>query len=165
MTRVIFLACVSLGAMFLPSVTQARDALGIYGEWGAFRDARVPRCYAIAKPAPSTLSRDFEPFATIATWPKRNVRGQVHFRLSRTISPDRSIRLRIGDKSFDLVGGGGDAWARDAGMDAAINAAMRSAGRMTVSARDSTGRAFSNTYNLTGVATAMDAARIGCARL
>jgi hypothetical protein len=29
---------------------QARDALGVYEGWGAFRDARPPRCYAIAQP-------------------------------------------------------------------------------------------------------------------
>src|SRR3546814_1206891 len=28
----------------------ARHALGVYGEWGAFRDARPPRCFAISEP-------------------------------------------------------------------------------------------------------------------
>jgi len=50
-------------------------------------------------------------------------------------------------------------------MDAAIVAAMRSAGEMTVSARDATGRGFTNTWSLDGAATAMDAAAVGCARL
>jgi hypothetical protein len=50
-------------------------------------------------------------------------------------------------------------------MDAAILAAMRSAPQMTVSARDSRGRRFSDRYILEGAATALDAATVGCARL
>ena len=48
---------------------------------------------------------------------------------------------------------------------AAIVAAMRSAREMTVSARDAAGRGFSNTWQLTGAATALDAAAVGCAAI
>ena len=44
-------------------------------------------------------------------------------------------------------------------------AAMRSAGTMSVSARDAGGGGFSNTWDLTGAATAIDAATVGCASL
>ncbi|HCO45103.1 MAG TPA: hypothetical protein DIT44_00370, partial [Erythrobacter sp.] len=67
----------------------------------------------IAMPAASRLQRDFEPFATIGTWPRRGLRGQVHFRLSRKLRRDSSITVSIGGKRFELTGGGGDAWARD----------------------------------------------------
>ena len=122
------------------------------------------RCYAIAMPAPSRLQRDFEPFATIGTWPRRNLRGQVHFRLSRQVRDGAAITLSVGGKSFRLTGGGGDAWAGDRTMDAAIVAAMRSASRMVIRAIDTRGRRFSNTYSLAGAATAMDAATLACAR-
>lgn len=157
-------AAAGLGAVSIAAVpAQARDNLGIFSEWGAFRDANVPRCYAIAKPAESRLLRDYEPFATVATWPRRNVRGQIHLRLSRKLADNSNITLRIGSRDFKLTGGGGDAWAQDRQMDAAIVAAMRSASEMTVRARDSRGRRFSNTYQLSGAATAMDAATVGCA--
>ena len=160
------LAAVALLAAAAP--LQAKDSLGVFGDWGAFRDelrnAAVPRCYAIAMPAASRLQRDFEPFATIGTWPRRGLRGQVHFRLSRKLRRDSSITVSIGDKRFELTGGGGDAWARDRTMDAAIVAAMRSADRMVVRATDTRGRRFSNTYSLAGAATAMDAATLACAR-
>ncbi|GAA4040347.1 invasion associated locus B family protein [Parerythrobacter jejuensis] len=141
----------------------AKDALGVFSDWGAFRDPQAPRCYAIAKPASSRQQRDYDPYATVGTWPSRNVRGQVHFRVSRNLSPERSITLIINDRRFELTGGGGDAWARDKAMDAAIVAAMRAGSQMVVSATDSRGRRFSNTYDLSGAATAMDAATVGCA--
>lgn len=142
----------------------AKDSLGVFSDWGAFRDASVPRCYAIAVPAASRASREFEPYATIGTWPRRNLRGQVHFRLSRKLAEGAKVALSVGGRNFRLTGGGADAWAEDRRMDAAIVAAMRSASRMTVRATDTRGRRFANSYSLAGAATAMDAATLACAR-
>lgn len=75
------------------------------------------------------------------------------------------MNLRIGGKNFALTGGGGDAWARDQAMDAAIVAAMRSERSMVISVTDRRGRRHSSTYDLSGAATAMDAATVGCARI
>lgn len=159
------LASTSAALLLLAAPAQARDSLGVFAGWGAFRDPATPRCHAIAQAEPSTLQRDFQPYADVATWPRKQVRGQVHFRLSRRTAPGSAITLSLGGQRFALVGGGGDAWAADKRMDAAIVAAMRSAGEMTVNARDASGRGFSNTWRLAGAATAMDAATIGCARL
>ena len=154
-----------VSALIVATPAQARDSLGMFSGWGAFRDSQVPRCYAIAKAEPSTLSREYPPYVSIGTWPRQATRGQVHFRLSRALAPNSRVTLSIGSERFLLIGGGGDAWAFDRRMDAAIVAAMRSAEWMTVSARDARGRGFSNSYRLAGGATAMDAAAIGCARL
>lgn len=143
----------------------ARDSLGVFGNWAAFRDPGAPRCYAIAMAEPSPQRRDYQPYADVATWPRQQLHGQVHFRLSRKLAPGSPITLYIGGQRMKLTGGGGDAWAQDKQMDAAIVAAMRSADEMTVSARDAAGRGFSNTWKLAGAATAMDSAAIGCARL
>ena len=142
----------------------AKDSLGMFETWGAFRDPTVPRCYAIAMARSSQRARDYQPFASIGTWPRRGVRGQVHIRLSRAVAPNAGIALTVGGRRFALAGGGGDAWAANKAMDAAIVAAMRSAQSMTVSARDTRGRGFSDGYPLDGAATAMDAATVGCAR-
>lgn len=141
----------------------ARDALGVFGSWAAFSDPAEPRCYAIAEAEPSDEYRDFQPYADVAWWPKQAVRGQVHFRLSRKPRPDAPITLAIGGQRFALVGGGGDAWAADKAMDAAVIAAMRNASSMTVRAMGVDGKGFSDTWKLKGAATAMDAAMLGCA--
>ena len=152
-------------ALALPAPAVAKDSLGVFGQWGAFRDPSVPRCYAIAKPSETSRGDTYAPFASIGTWPGRQVRGQLHVRLSRKISPAGTITLRVGDRSFELTGGGGDAWTQDKRMDAAVVAAMRSAARMTVTARDTGGKVFHDSYSLDGAATAMDAATVGCARI
>ena len=162
--RALKLAIIATLAAANAAPALARESLGLYSNWGAFRDPAVPRCYAIAMAQPSTKQRDYQPFATVGTWPARQLRGQVHFRLSRKLAAGSRITLTIGRERFQLTGGGGDAWAADRRMDAAIVAAMRSAETMTVSARDSAGRGFANSWPLTGAASAMDAAAIGCAR-
>ena len=143
----------------------AKDSLGVFDSWGAFRDPSVPRCYAIAMAEPGEGARDYQPYAAVGTWPRRAIRNQLHVRLSQKIAPSEGIRLVVGNQRFELTGGGGDAWATDKTMDAAITSAMRSAGTMTVSSRDMTGHLFTDSYNLDGAATAMDAATVGCARL
>ena len=161
----ILIALFSVATLASGETAIARDSLGIFSDWGAFRDAETPRCYAIAKPAPTTRRQDHQPFASIGTWPNRGIRNQIHLRLSRDLSTNANIQLTIGERTFELTGAGSNAWAQNQTMDAAIVAAMRSARRMIVRARDSRNRRFSSTYDLEGSATAMDAATVGCAQL
>lgn len=144
-----------LAAIALPLA--AKDSLGVYSSWAAFRDAKVARCYAIAKP------RSGGGFASVATWPKQKIRNQVHFRLPRDVGT-KGANLKVGERRFTLATRGQNAWAQDRAMDAAIVAAMRSASTMQISAKGSDGRGFSERYSLNGAATAIDAAVVGCAR-
>lgn len=158
MTRTLIAALILL--MALPA--SARDSLGVYSQWAAFRDVETPRCYAIAA---SSSNRTPQAYVSVGTWPALDVRGQVHIRLSRAAAKQASVRLTIGSQRFDLSTNGQDAWAADKAMDAAIVAAMRSASRMSVSATSTSGARFTDRYSLEGAATAMDAAIVGCAEL
>ncbi len=155
MTRLLPLAVLLLAATPLA----ARESLGVYEGWAAFKDASPARCYAIAKAQGAGSA-----YATIANWPERRVRGAVYFALSRDVADKSTVRLVVGDKRFELVAKGRNAWARDAQGDAAIVAALRSAARMSVSAKGGKGGTFTDRYTLAGVATAMDAATVGCAK-
>ena len=149
-----------LALLALAAPIAAKDSLGVYSNWAAFRDDSPARCYAIAKP---TRGSDAGPFASVATWPERGIRGQLHIRLSRASSDGSDVTLTIGERRFTLAAKGRNAWAQDNAMDAAIIAALRSASRMSVSARADNGSRFTDSYNLAGVATAIDAAVVGCA--
>ena len=153
----------ALAGLVLAAPLAAKDSLGVYGAWGAFRDASVPRCYAIATPIPDRGATNREAYASIGTWPEQRVRGQVYLRLSRE-APSGAATLSIGRQRFALTAKGSGAWAKDARMDAAIVAAMRSAESMTVRSRDASGRLYAATYELSGAASALDAATLACAR-
>jgi hypothetical protein len=153
-------------ALFLPLLllgmpASARDSLGVFEGWGAFRDPAAPRCYAISVP----VGRRGNAFAAVGNWPRQRVRGQVHFRLSRNRAEGAPVILNVGERRFTLVAGQADAWASDPRGDAAIIAAMRSASSMSVQTIAANRRPFADTYTLRGAATAIDAAALGCARL
>lgn len=145
----------ALALLALASPLSARESLGVYESWAAFKDASPARCYAIAKAGGKTAP---PAYATVSLWPNKGVRGAVHLVLSREVPAKGSVRLTVGDKRFNLVIKGRNAWAADARADAAIVAAMRSAARMSVS-----GAGFTDRYSLDGAATAIDAATVGCA--
>lgn len=142
----------------------AKDSLGVYDRWGAFRDASPLRCYAISAPVQAPGGGSWRPFAAIGTWPGQGARGQVHIRLSHDRDPRARVTLSVGDRRFDLVAGNADAWAPDARTDAAIIAAMRNGTSMRIAWVSKDGRDRSDGYLLAGVATAIDAAALGCAR-
>jgi hypothetical protein len=171
----LLLAPLLLTATLLPAPPAlARDALGVFSTWAAFRDPAIPRCYAIAQPAlttgPSTAQTDYQPFAALGTWPRRGIHTALHLRLSHRLAPGAPITLSlagvsIGAHRYHLVGGDGDAWPATPRDDAAIAAALRSAATLNVSARAISGHLFTDSYPLSGAATAMDAAALGCAGL
>lgn len=149
-------------ALLLASpASAARTSLGTFEGWGAFRDDQPARCYAISQPLRGRGK--WQSFASVATWPRAKVRGQVHIRLGREKLADAPVTLTIGGRRFALVAGGADVWAPDPRVDAAIVAAMRSAPSMSITTRAKTGGGFTDTYALKGAATAMDAAALGCA--
>jgi hypothetical protein len=152
---------VTLALLATPAT--ARTSLGTFDGWGAFRDARPTRCFAIAEPYRRARSK-WRSFAAISTWPQSGVRGQVQVRLGRALLVGAPVLLTIGGQRFAMVAGGADAWTPDARADAALVAAMRNAPRFTVRARTVTGGRFSEGYALKGAATAIDAAALGCAR-
>lgn len=154
--------------LLVASPVMARDSLGIFENWGAFRDPGAgqssPRCYAIAQPA-MRHGQSSRGFASVGTWPRQKVRGQLHIRLSRALAAKAAVTLTVGERRFTLVAGQMDAWATDARGDAQIVAAMRSASSMSVTGVGANGRGFADSYALRGAATAIDAAALGCAKL
>ncbi len=152
-----------LGLLLVSSAVSARESLGVFEGWGAFRDERPLRCYAIARPTQSSGGK-WQPFASVAHWPAEKVRGQIHIRLSREMRGDAKIMLSIDDRRITLVGGGADAWAANPRADASIIAAIRSGRSMSIASVAATGGGFADTYRLKGAATAIDAAALGCAR-
>lgn len=140
----------------------AKESLGVFESWGAFTDASPRRCYAIAAPVQSGGASGWRPFASIATWPGQNARGQLHVRLSRERNAQARVTLSVGERRFALVAGNADAWAPDARTDAAIVAAIRAGRSMSVETLAKTGAPFADVYALRGAATAIDAAALGC---
>lgn len=141
-----------------------RSALGIYYGWGAFRDTTPQRCFAITQAQRRAQQGERQAFVSVSYWPQQRQRDQIYFRLSRPKRQGSAILLRIDDRTFQMMGGGADAWAPDRTADAFITRAMRTGLAMTIETRGEGGATIRDRYVLRGAATAIDAAAIGCAR-
>jgi hypothetical protein len=153
-----------LAAVAGPAQAQ-RESLGIFSHWGAFRDKDARRCFAISEPSRRARAGEPRAFASVGYWPERGVNGQAHFRLSAAKRAQSAVLLKIDDRTFQLVAGARDAWARDARSDAEIVAAMRTGVAMTIETRSERGSMVRDNYGLAGAATAIDASAIACSRL
>lgn len=136
----------------------ARNSLGVFDAWAAFRDPPQPgaplRCYAIAEPETASAPGGY---ATVAFWPQARVRAQFHVRLPAGIAAPASAFIAIDGRRFALVGRGAGLWAADARGDAAIVAALRGARGMAVEAGG-----WRAGWALRGVASAINSAALGC---
>jgi hypothetical protein len=160
MIRWLTIALVSLG-LNAPVAAQ-QQSLGVFGLWGAFHERT--RCYAISQVGPRVRQEAARAFASVSYWPGTGARGQVSFRFRWPKRRGSAVLLRIDDRTFQLIGGGANAWAADAAADAEIVAAMRTGVEMSVETRSAAGGLIRDAYQLRGAATAIDAAAIGCAR-
>jgi hypothetical protein len=151
-----------LAALLVAAPATARETIGVYRSWGAFRDAAPARCYAIARPV--AAGGRSGGWASVASWPARGLRSSLHVRLSRERDRSAPVTLTVGERRFELAANGLDAWAADAPSDRAIAAALRSGRSMSVEAVGAGGRPFADVYLLAGAATAIDAAALGCVR-
>jgi hypothetical protein len=92
----LFLFVAGFAASAAPLAVYAQPrSVGVYGLWGAFRDAA--RCYAIARPSASSSGRT-NAFASVAYWPRQRARG-----LTMTLET-RSVRGGILRDVYQLRG-------------------------------------------------------------
>ena len=152
-----------VAAMMFAAPVAAKDRLGVYQSWAAFRDAGTPRCYAIAAPEETVGTATLKAYLSIGFWPKRRVSHQIYVRLSRERSSNSVVTLSAGGRRFRLSGNGSSGWATDRRMDLAIIAAMRSAASLSVESIGQNGRPIVDAYSLRGAPSAIDAAALGCA--
>lgn len=140
----------------------AKDRLGVYQGWAAFRDNDIPRCYAIAAPEETAGRPTRNGYLSVGFWPKRGLTHQLYARLSRERSSNSGVTLSAGGRRFRLKADGNAGWAADRRMDLAIIAAIRSANSLSIESIGRDGRSIVDTYSLRGAPSAIDAAALGC---
>lgn len=155
-------AALLLGCLIVTAPLSAKDRLGVYQGWAAFRDPDAPRCYAIAAPDETLRKPTLAAYLSIGFWPKRQITHQIYVRLSRSRSPNSGVTLSAGGRRFKLKAAGETAWATDRRMDLAIVAAIRSATSLSIETIGTDGRSIVDAYSLRGAPSAIDAAALGC---
>ena len=148
---------------------QTRTSLGIYGDWGEYRDPASGVCYALTVPQRSTLSRSSarRGDAYLAVTYGRGAdtgrsAAQPYWRAGFPIDGDTPVALRIDSRAFELAARQEEAWASSSAADTSILAAMRLGQIATVRSVSTRGTVVTDSYSLKGFSAAMDAARTRC---
>lgn len=155
-------AMLALALLAVPAI--AKDRLGVYQSWAAFRDAETPRCYAISEPEESVGTPERAGYVSVGFWPKKGITHQLYVRLSRDKSENSGITLSVGGRRFRLINNANGGWAADRQMDLAIVAAIRGATSLSIESIGRNGRPIVDAYALRGAPSAIDAAALGCAQ-
>jgi hypothetical protein len=130
------------------------------GYWAAIEFGS--RCEARSRPL--WLKPGTQPFAGFAFDRSGPPHGQFYVHLGRGARAGASVIATIGDRPFLLAAKGEWAWSANGAQQQAILDAARYGQQMRVDSRDSGGRRIVDRYDLSGAATAIDAAAASCAR-
>lgn len=151
----------ALFAAFATAATGAPHGVTASGRWATLRGDTVCEAASLAL-LPATRTRA-QGRASLAFEPGKR-HGEFAAVLSRPARPGSAVILTIDDTPFLLVARGATAWSRGPAQEAAIIAAMRSAGGMRIEGRGIGGRLIDR-YALDGAPTAIDAAAACAAAL
>ncbi|MEQ7873624.1 hypothetical protein ABDK56_06415 [Sphingomonas sp. ASV193] len=144
-------------ALLFAAQTPPATIVAADGHWAALR--RGATCEAASLSLRGTAGQRPPARASLAFDAPGGVRrGQFAVRLNRPARDGASVLATIGKQPFLLVGRGEWAWSNGAAQDAAIIAALRAGGWMSVQSRAANGGAIVDQYDLSGAPTAIDAA-------
>jgi hypothetical protein len=138
----------------------AKDSLGIFGDWGAFREKRGSMvCYAVSAPSASTGRGRSGGQLVVSLWPGRTTAPQVMISAGSDI---QSASLRVNGQSFKLASRGDSAWLADAQSDGQALAAFTGGRQASVDGKTGRGNRFNDSYALAGFGEALAAAQKAC---
>jgi hypothetical protein len=151
-------ASLSIAALTLPvQAAQPLRTVAAEGAWATF--ATGDTCQAMTAALLPARKGKVQARITVAFDARPGGRrGEVAVRLNRPARTASTVMLTVNKEPFLLAGRGDVAWSRGPAQEAAIIAAMRRGGGMRAEARDGRGGRIVDRYDLTGAATAIDAA-------
>jgi hypothetical protein len=151
-----------LAVLFFAFPALAKETIGVFGEWGAFRDKRGSTvCYVVSAPVTSSGKGRAASQLVVSIWPRQKISVQV---MAGTGTAAQSAALAVGVRSFKLSTQGDGGWLTDRAADGQALAALTASGTATVSGRSARGNRFTDSYALTGFSDAWAAAQKACAR-
>jgi hypothetical protein len=134
----------------------AKDSLGLFGDWGAFRQRGI--CYATTASASDVQGRKAPAYLTVTLW-AGNRSPQVMIGLGTNA---KAAKLSAGGQGFTPNVRGDAAWMPDSRGDALLIAALSASSSATVSLISPRNNRLTDRYSLKGFGEAWRAAQAAC---
>ena len=137
--------------------------------WTVFVDEDPLQCWVVSEPIEVENTRDGEPvtvnrgdiLAFVSYWPEQSRFGEVSFAGGYPFAED-SVRVEIGEASFEMFREGETAWALSAEADREIIEAMRAGSQAVFFGQSTRGTDTRDTFSLEGFSAAIADAEERC---
>lgn len=155
----------------LTGAAQAQESTNVVateGDWTVFAGSDPKECWAVSPPKSTVNTRDGQQVEVqrgdirlyVAYRPGGS--GEVSFTGGYPFRPGSTVAVDIGGQKFDLFTEGENAWTGSSAEDARLIAALRAGADAKLTAMSSRGTQTEDTFSLSGITAATNAARSNC---
>ncbi len=147
---------------------ESTNVVATEGDWTVFAGSSPKECWAVSPPKSTKNTRDGKEVEVqrgdirlyVAYRP--GAAGEVSFTGGYPFKPGSTVAVDVGGQKFDMFTEGENAWTGSSSEDAKLIAAMRAGADVTLSAMSSRGTRTVDTFSLSGVTAATNAAKAKC---
>jgi invasion protein IalB len=148
------------------------ERAGAQRDWSVFQTGQGGErvCWIVSKPTATDARRDGrrvqvnrgDIFLMVAVRPAQGVKNEISMAAGYAYRADSTVRIEIGDASFEMFAQNDTAWPENAAADDRIVAAMRRGADAKVTGVSSRGTTTVDTFSLRGFSAALDEAQRLC---
>ena len=151
------------------SAQESTNVIATQGDWTVFAAENPKECWAVSPPratqntdangAPREVTRgDIRLY--VAYRPGQG--GEVSFSGGYPFAPDSAVEVNIGGNVFKLFTEGESAWTGSPSEDSKLISALRAGSSAVISGRSARGTVTKDTFSLSGITAATNAAKSNC---
>ena len=166
MNKRVLAGLLMLTGLAAPALGQSANFREKHGDWSVYAyDAGAKKtCFAVAQPRskkPAKVRRS-PVFFYISIWPKDKVSGEISLKMGYPLKTGAPAEVKIASATFKLFTKDEGAYVEKTADEQKLVSAMRAGATMIVKGRSTRGTLTTDTYFLTGISKALDAAAAAC---
>lgn len=162
---------IAIAAQSVPVFAQdSTNVVTTQGDWTVFAASSPKECWAVSAPKATQNTKDGKPASVnrgdirLYVSYRPGAQPEVSFSGGYPFAPDSTVEVNIGGNKFNLFTEGENAWAASPAEDAKLVTALRGGSQAVVSGRSARGTATADTFSLSGITAATNAAKERCAK-
>lgn len=139
-------------------------------DWSVFVDGTPKECWGVSAPKETVNTKDGAPVSVrrgeillFVTYREGGAKGEISFSGGYPFAGGSTVKMQVGDQSFDLFTDGEWAWPGSPEEDAKIMAALKAGSSAKLSGQSGRGTQTDDTFSLSGFSAAVDEAAKRCA--
>jgi Invasion associated locus B (IalB) protein len=149
--------------------TGAATTLGSFKQWTAYSssDAGGKMCFIASEPtnskyAPSAPKSRDKAYFMVTTIPAKKIKNEASTIIGYAFKEGSKVTVDVEGKKFTMFTDKDNAWIENQAQEATLVSAMKGAKTMSVEGTSKRGTVTTDTYSLSGLASALDAIAKEC---